>query len=95
MWFEIIPSMAIIFAALAAPHGLSYVLNYLVIGNMYRRSLETTDQTIQYLRDRRLAGGNPYKVMGLENIPDEEEHQCQCGCQQKKKEEDEKCEDEE
>ncbi|VEN49772.1 unnamed protein product [Callosobruchus maculatus] len=96
MWFEIIPAFAIICAALAAPHGAAYITNYLALGNMYRRCLETHDLQLQYIRDRRLADGNPYKVMGLENIPDEEEHQCQCGCQKKQEEEDEEvCEAEE
>ncbi|CAH2002993.1 unnamed protein product [Acanthoscelides obtectus] len=93
MWFEIIPSFAIITAAMAAPHGIAYVMNYVVVGNLFRRSLDTFEQRKQYLRDRRLSKGagdrwgDPYKVIGLENIPDEEEHQCMCGCGGKKIEE--------
>lgn len=33
--------------------------------------METQQQRLQYLRDRRLSG-NPYRLNGLEKIPDEE-----------------------
>ncbi|CAH1154021.1 unnamed protein product [Phaedon cochleariae] len=94
MWFEIIPAFSIIAVAMAAPHGIAYVLNHLVVGNCFRRLLETRDQRLQYLRDKRLTG-DPYKVAGLENIldvPDEDE------CDQIREEEcfdfQESCEDE-
>lgn len=69
MWFEILPSLAIIGVAMAVPHGAAYVMNYLVNGNMYRRSLVTLDEKRQYMRDIRLSG-NAYVLKGLENIPD-------------------------
>ncbi|XP_044257387.1 uncharacterized protein LOC123006734 [Tribolium madens] len=69
MWYEIIPSFGIIFAALAAPHGIAYVANKLVFDNCYRRSMLDKYEALQYLRDRRLSG-DPYKLKGLENIPD-------------------------
>ncbi|CAH1981431.1 unnamed protein product [Acanthoscelides obtectus] len=65
MWFEILPSAGIIFVAMAFPHASAYVLNNLVVGNMYRRQLLTREERIGYLRDRRLAGGDPYKVVDL------------------------------
>ncbi|KAJ8923704.1 hypothetical protein NQ315_010285 [Exocentrus adspersus] len=70
MWFEILPSFGVIFIAMAAPHGAAYVLNKLVVGNYYRRNLAEPEHRRQYLRDRRLTG-DPYKVQGLEAIPDE------------------------
>nr|CAI5838629.1 unnamed protein product [Callosobruchus analis] len=63
MWFEILPSAGIIFVAMAFPHVSAYVINNLVVGNMYRRQLLTREDTIQYLRDRRLGDGDPYKVV--------------------------------
>ncbi|KAJ8926926.1 hypothetical protein NQ314_020778 [Rhamnusium bicolor] len=70
MWFEILPSFGIIVVAMAFPHASAYVLNKLVVGNMYRRSMMEFEQRIQYLRDKRLTG-DPYKINGLEAIPDE------------------------
>ncbi|XP_018578576.1 uncharacterized protein LOC108916762 [Anoplophora glabripennis] len=69
MWFEILPSFGIIVVALAVPHASAYVINKLVVGNMYRRGMYKYQDRLQYLRDRRLTG-NPYKVQGLEAIPD-------------------------
>lgn len=34
MWYEILPSAGIIFAALAIPHYAAYVANKLVLGNV-------------------------------------------------------------
>nr|CAH7769114.1 unnamed protein product [Callosobruchus chinensis] len=70
MWFEILPSAGIIFVAMAFPHVSAYVINNLALGNMYRRQLITREEQMGYLRDRRLGDGNPYKVVGLEAIPD-------------------------
>ncbi|XP_028137669.1 uncharacterized protein LOC114332133 [Diabrotica virgifera virgifera] len=69
MWFEVLPGFGIIVAAMALPHVSAYVINNLVVGNQYRRSMYTIEQRLQYLRDRRLTG-HPYKVQGLEAIPD-------------------------
>ncbi|KAJ8964591.1 hypothetical protein NQ314_004900 [Rhamnusium bicolor] len=70
MWFEILPVFGIITAAMAAPHGIAYILNYLVVGNCFRRSMVEVEQRMQYLRDKRLSG-DPYKVKGLENLPED------------------------
>uniref|UniRef100_A0A6P7F8F1 Uncharacterized protein LOC114326822 n=1 Tax=Diabrotica virgifera virgifera TaxID=50390 RepID=A0A6P7F8F1_DIAVI len=72
MWFEILPSLGIIVGALAFPHVSAYYFNYIVVGNMFRRKMESFEERIQYLRDRRLTR-NPYKVQGLEAIPDDSE----------------------
>ncbi|KAJ8911408.1 hypothetical protein NQ315_011375 [Exocentrus adspersus] len=72
MWFEILPSVAIITIAVGFPHGAAYILNYLIVGNCYRRLLDSTELRMQYLRDRRLTG-DPYKVSGLESLPDIDE----------------------
>ncbi|KAJ8941900.1 hypothetical protein NQ318_001755 [Aromia moschata] len=69
MWFEILPSFGLIVVFMAVPHASAYVINKAVVGNMYRRSLLTREERMQYLRDRRLTD-NPYKVKGLEAIPD-------------------------
>lgn len=71
MWFEILPSFGIVVAAMALPSASAYVINYLVVGNMFRRSLLTEDLRMQYIRNRRLTG-DPYVINGLESIPDED-----------------------
>lgn len=70
MWFEIIPCFAIIALSLAFPTFCCYPMNWLVVGNCYRRSMLNSSESLQYLRDWRLK--DPYKVLGLENLPDEE-----------------------
>ncbi|KAK4878125.1 hypothetical protein RN001_010631 [Aquatica leii] len=70
MWYEIIPTAAIIYVALSFPHYSAYVINKVVVGNMFRRSLYEKKERLSYLRDTRLSG-NPYKVVSLEQIPDE------------------------
>ncbi|CAG9761250.1 unnamed protein product [Ceutorhynchus assimilis] len=70
MWFEILPSFAIITVLMAMPHASAYVINKLVVGNMYRRSLLNKEQKDQYLRDWRISG-DAYVTHGLEAIPDE------------------------
>ncbi|CAG9833975.1 unnamed protein product [Diabrotica balteata] len=72
MWFEILPSLGIIVGALAFPHISSYYVNYILVGNMFRRNMESMEERLQYLRDRRLTN-NPYKIQGLDAIPDESE----------------------
>ncbi|XP_066148432.1 uncharacterized protein ND-MWFE [Euwallacea fornicatus] len=71
MWFECLPSFGIILVAMAFPHASAYVINQLVVGNMFRRALDSQPLRLQYLRDQRLAGGDAYKMVGLEGIPDE------------------------
>lgn len=63
MWFEIIPSFAIIVGAMAAPQTLAYVMNWIANRNVFRRSLISEDLRMQYLRDIRTTG-DPYKVAG-------------------------------
>lgn len=69
MYWTIIPPFLIVTAALAAPPKIVYVENYLILGNCYRRMVGTEFLNHEYLRDRRLTG-NPYRLAGLENIPD-------------------------
>ncbi|KAK9718954.1 NADH-ubiquinone oxidoreductase MWFE subunit [Popillia japonica] len=69
MWYEILPSFGIIFAAMCVPHYGAYVINKLALGNPYRRRLESPNQRLTYIRDRRLTG-NVYNVAGLDAIPD-------------------------
>lgn len=69
MWFEILPGAVIIFAAMSVPHMSAYLINRVGAGNAFRRSLYTKEERLQYLRDWELSG-NPYKIVGLEAIPD-------------------------
>lgn len=70
MWYEIIPGALVVLAAIAIPHGFAAVCNKLVLGNMYRRCLETQFQRLNYLRDIRITG-DPYIVRIFEDIGEE------------------------
>ncbi|CAH0562684.1 unnamed protein product [Brassicogethes aeneus] len=69
MWYEILPSFGIIMVAMTLPHASAYLINKGVVGNYYRRSLLHKENRLHYLRDTRISG-DPYKVVGLEAIPD-------------------------
>ncbi|XP_018325593.1 uncharacterized protein LOC108737311 [Agrilus planipennis] len=71
MWYEILPSFGIVVAAMALPHFSAFVINKAICGNSYRRRLLETEDMLQYLRDWTLTG-NPYKINGLDAIPDED-----------------------
>lgn len=64
MWFDILPSIAIIATCGALPHIAAYLLNKLVVGNYYRRKLTTFDLRMQYLRDIRLTK-HAYVIAGI------------------------------
>ncbi|CRK95490.1 CLUMA_CG008959, isoform A [Clunio marinus] len=70
MWFEVIPSFAIITVALAIPSYATYHIHKLWIGNAYRRNTDQPWERFAYRRDMRI-NGNVYKGQGLESIPDE------------------------
>ncbi|XP_022900200.1 uncharacterized protein [Onthophagus taurus] len=69
MWYEILPSAGIILVAMTFPHASAYIINKLALGNMYRRSMLTITDRYNYTRDKRLGDGNPYKIVGLEAVP--------------------------
>uniref|UniRef100_A0A6M2E1Q6 NADH dehydrogenase [ubiquinone] 1 alpha subcomplex subunit 1 n=1 Tax=Xenopsylla cheopis TaxID=163159 RepID=A0A6M2E1Q6_XENCH len=70
MWFEILPSFAIIATALYIPSLASYHMHKLVNGNPFLRDLGTRYQRRLYQRDEMLTK-DPYVLNGLEVIPDE------------------------
>lgn len=70
MWFEVLPSAAIITVMLSIPGFAIFGLNKLTVGNGYRRNMDERWERVMYQRDFRLTG-NPYKCNGLESIPDE------------------------
>lgn len=61
----------IVFVAMAIPHYAARGLNWLIVGNSYRRQLLTGSETTNYLRDSRLTG-HPYKIRGLDSLFEEE-----------------------
>ncbi|XP_055532863.1 uncharacterized protein LOC129722983 [Wyeomyia smithii] len=69
MWFEIIPSFAIVTVVLSVPGFALYGLHKLTLDNAYRRNMDQRWERIMYTRDVRLTG-NPYKCNGLDSIPD-------------------------
>ncbi|KAI8038701.1 cGMP-gated cation channel alpha-1 isoform X1 [Drosophila gunungcola] len=72
MWFEILPGAVIITTLLSVPIYAMYGLQKLTIGNAFRRNMDERFGRVMYQRDFRLTD-NPYKMNGLEQIPDEEE----------------------
>ncbi|XP_016984892.1 glutamic acid-rich protein isoform X1 [Drosophila rhopaloa] len=72
MWFEILPGAVIITTLLSVPIYAMYGLQKLTIGNAFRRNMDDRFGRVMYQRDFRLTD-NPYKMNGLEQIPDEEE----------------------
>ncbi|XP_050743829.1 glutamic acid-rich protein isoform X1 [Drosophila biarmipes] len=72
MWFEILPGAVIITTLLSVPIYAMYGLDKLTIGNAFRRNMDERFSRVMYQRDFRLTN-NPYKMNGLEQIPDEEE----------------------
>lgn len=69
MWFEILPTIFIIAGSLAVPQYCGAVINYIFKENLFSRSLGNDELQLQYFRDSRLTG-SPYRVAGLENVPD-------------------------
>ncbi|XP_046673768.1 NADH dehydrogenase [ubiquinone] 1 alpha subcomplex subunit 1-like [Homalodisca vitripennis] len=71
MWYEILPTMAIMTACLSIPPvAAHFVHKFFQNGNPCRRDLTTEINRRQFLRDNRLTG-NTYVLAGLEAIPDE------------------------
>jgi hypothetical protein len=71
MWYEIIPSFAIVTACLLVPPYAMCGINYLLLNGKTRarKWTEHPQDFHVYLRDRRLTGSE-YKPKGLEAIPD-------------------------
>ncbi|CAG4953705.1 uncharacterized protein LOC123692750 [Colias croceus] len=69
MWYEIIPSFAIITAGLGVPGWALYHIHNLTLGNHHKRSVDTFWQRRIYQRDMRITG-SPYVVNGLDSLPD-------------------------
>ncbi|OQR76076.1 hypothetical protein BIW11_08003 [Tropilaelaps mercedesae] len=72
MWYEIIPSVAIVLTAMSLPVLAESYLNRFMNGKPYLRDIQTPRAVEYVLRDIRLSG-DPYKDIGLEGIPDAKE----------------------
>lgn len=72
MWFEILPPFLIIATAVSFPQYFAAGVHWLFFGNVYHRSLLHDGNRRSYLRDWSRFGC-PYRIVGLEGIPDEEE----------------------
>jgi len=69
MWYEILPTAAVIFGAMTAGMaGIGFVNNYF-LGRPSLRELYMVYQQYDYQRDMRLTG-SAYKLQGLDAIPD-------------------------
>jgi len=73
MWYEVLPSVALVFGLLCVPPYGSWAANYLLLNgkSMVRKWEEHPKDFHLYLRDRRITGSE-YKPQGLEAIPDKE-----------------------
>lgn len=71
MWYEVLPSVALVYVCLVIPPHAQWAINWLCLnGKTVARRWEEHPQDFQvYLRDRRLTGSE-YKPRGLEAIPD-------------------------
>jgi len=71
MWFEILPSIGVIFCAMTGGLGASYIVNKIGLGRpAVRNPIHQYDCNLMY-RDERLSGKDWYTYNGLEAIPDE------------------------
>ena len=69
MWYEMLPSVAIIYGALILPPYVTVVVNKLLTGKTSARYWENHPKDFHiYLRDRRVTGSE-YKPQGLEGVP--------------------------
>ncbi|CAN7997842.1 unnamed protein product [Ixodes pacificus] len=62
MWYEILPSIAIISVCMSLPNFLSKYLNLAVDGKPYRRDMIKPWNLDTLMRDERLTG-DPYKTV--------------------------------
>ncbi|XP_037562396.1 NADH dehydrogenase [ubiquinone] 1 alpha subcomplex subunit 1-like [Dermacentor silvarum] len=72
MWFEILPSVAIIGVLMSIPNLTVKPISWLYDGKPYRRVLCDVRSREDAMRDERLSG-HIYTTIGLEGIPDEPE----------------------
>jgi len=72
MWYEVLPSVALVFACLAVPPHAQWVINYYFYNGKTRaRKWEEHPQDFHiYLRDKRLTGSE-YVPRGLEAVKDD------------------------
>jgi len=72
MWYEILPSFALVFGCLLVPPYATGAMNYLLLNGklMVRFWDEHPHDFHLYLRDRRITGSE-YVPKGLEAIPDD------------------------
>ncbi|GFU50073.1 uncharacterized protein NPIL_399741 [Nephila pilipes] len=69
MWYEILPTLAVLGTFLVLPSYTPYVVGLAIRGKPHRRtSMDPEDRKLT-MRDERLSG-DFYKMKGLENIPD-------------------------
>ncbi|XP_075210774.1 NADH dehydrogenase (ubiquinone) MWFE subunit [Lycorma delicatula] len=72
MWYEILPSAAVIYAGLFLPVVSTWAIHKLFQnGNPYRRDRNVPFNMNLILRDEEVINGNTYVLQGLEAIPDE------------------------
>ncbi|ODM96451.1 NADH dehydrogenase [ubiquinone] 1 alpha subcomplex subunit 1 [Orchesella cincta] len=72
MWFEILPSIGVIFGALCLGQAATAFVPNMILGRPGMKRLFHPYEFDNYLRDQQLTG-SPYKLQGLEAIPDEVE----------------------
>ncbi|XP_014292025.1 uncharacterized protein ND-MWFE [Halyomorpha halys] len=73
MWYEITPTLMILLTGIIMPPIFGYYCQkFWQSGNPYRRDIRTNPFDEGLLRRDIYLFKNPYKIKGLDNIPDEE-----------------------
>uniref|UniRef100_Q6QVL6 NADH dehydrogenase [ubiquinone] 1 alpha subcomplex subunit 1 n=1 Tax=Ornithodoros moubata TaxID=6938 RepID=Q6QVL6_ORNMO len=71
MWYEILPSAAVIAVCMSIPNFISPYINRLWEGKPYRRCIVDDWHIDMLKRDERISGIDGYQTVGLDNLPDE------------------------
>lgn len=69
MWYELLPTLAILGTFAVVPHIIPIYVNEWLYGNPMRRKLEDNWDVRMFERDNALTSA-VWKTAGLENIPD-------------------------
>ncbi|CAB0038320.1 unnamed protein product [Trichogramma brassicae] len=70
MWYETLPPLLIIGVLMTTYQVNSVLVTKLLMGVPYRREIDDVFQRVMWTRDTRVSGV-PWRLAGLENIPDE------------------------
>jgi len=70
MWFEVLPSIGVIFVMMTIGGAAHQAVPLLLFGKRTMRKIDFAYQQNEWMRDCRITG-HQMKIQGLEGIPDE------------------------